>query len=131
MKENFAQKDSFRAKGAFVAPAIEIYQKTYVIPEVSDVKHICECVIRELENQSSDFIEQIKKIYGDFDSFAVKQTGIYHGELIKMLAYIHAGNLVAAKKLAEYELLQGNSSGFKNKGMDIYEYIVRYCKKNV
>ena len=131
MKENSARKDSLRAIGAFAAPAVIIDQKTYIIQELSDIEQICEEAIREFTNNINSFKESIKDVYGNFDSFALKQKGIFREELIKILAYIHLEDYQSAKNLAEYELSQGRGGGFRNKGVDINDFVVRFCRKKI
>jgi hypothetical protein len=52
--------------------------------------------------------------------------------LIKMLANIHLKIYADAESLAQSELNQGCGGRFQNKGIDINEYVLMYCrmKKN-
>ena len=129
MSENSLHKDSLRANGAFAAPVVQMYEKDYSVSDISDIEITCKEAIDEFAKSSDDFIAHIDEEHADFDSFVINRTGVPHDDLIKMIAYIHLQDFSSAKKLAEYELSHKRGGRFRNKGIDVNEFVVRFCDK--
>jgi hypothetical protein len=127
MSENAQAKESLRANGAFVAPTVDVFDKSYAFENEYEVEQVCKNAIEECRNMSAEFISQVELQYGDFDAYILNQSNIHNEMLLKMLAHIHRGDYLQAKNLAEDELRQGREGRFKNKGMYINEHIVKYC----
>ncbi len=129
IKDNIHQKDSLRANGAYVAPSIQWKEKTYIITDATCIEQICNDLVDDFKYQSRGFIEKIISEYSNFDSFALHQSGIMDEKLIKILANINIKKYGDAESIAQSELSQGHGGRFRNKGIDINEYVLMYCRK--
>ena len=129
MKDNSHQKDSLRANGAYTAPSIQWKEKTFIIADVNCIEQICNEAVNEFKDESRRFIETVLSDYKDFDSFVLKQEGIMDEMLLKILANINLKKYVDAESIAQSELNQGCGGRFQNKGIDINEYVLMYCKE--
>ncbi|MHC1723773.1 MAG: hypothetical protein AB9836_11300 [Aminipila sp.] len=129
MVENINSKESLRANGAYASPVFQFAEKSYELGIIEEMPKDIAKVIMDFENEIKKFAEIIKFQYGNFDLFILSKNNISDEKLIKMLANISQGNHSAAKEMAIIEMKQGNRGGYKNKGKDIYEYVVEYCDK--
>lgn len=129
MKDNIHQKDSIRANGAYVAPSIQWKEETYIITDVTCIEQVCNNVVDDFKCESRNFIENIILGYNNFDSFVLHQSGIMDEKLMKMLANINKKEYADAEFIAQSELDQGLGGRFRNKGIDINEYVLMYCRR--
>ena len=131
MPENINMKESLRANGAYVCPFFQWNEKSYEISHLESMQMDIASAISEFQNEVNKFVEVIKSEYGNFDSFIISQNNILDEELLKMIANISKGDMSVAYEMARAEVEQGNRGGYRNKGKDIYEYIIEYCNKHI
>lgn len=131
MPENLNAKESLRANGAYVCPPFQWIEKSYEI-STSELMHLdIAKAINDYQNEINKIVEVIKLECGDFNFFILSQEKILDEKLLKMIAYISKTDYSAAKELACAEIEKGRRGGFKNKGKDIYEYIIEYCNNHI
>lgn len=128
MYNNISSKDSLRAIGAFSCPSFQWAEKEYIL----DINNAEECMQRVFQDFNDEINEIIKKItiYGDFSAFILLQDNILGDPILKCIAYISQENYFNAENLAYNKIKEGESSGYINEGKDLYEFIVKYCKKS-
>lgn len=131
MKDNCSARESLRANGAFTAPSLQWDEKTYTISDLSEVEEVCNKAVNDFSTESKNFIEKISSEHGDFDLFVLKQSGIMDEMLLKMLANINMKKYADAASIAESELKQGRGGRFQNKGIDINDYVLMYCRNKM
>lgn len=131
MPENIIAKESLRANGAFVCPSFNWAEKSYEINSLESMQKDVENAIDDFQLEIDQFKEKIKIEYDDFSSFILSQTDILDEMLLKMIAHIARKDYLNAKELACAEIESGQIGGYKNKGKDIYEYIVEYCNEKL
>lgn len=125
MSDNRKMGDSFRATGAFVAPAIWI-KRELKEPEVFSDTFLKECV-QEVQLALEEFVTQ-----NDINEYVLRGTDLedggklLDGNLLKCLAYCDLGNVSAAKKIAKEEVRKGRSGGFKSEGKSFFEWMLLY-----
>ena len=125
MSDNRKMGDSFRATGAFVAPAIWI-KRELKEPEVFSDTFLKECV-QEVQLALEEFVTQ-----NDINEYVLRGTDLedggklLDGNLLKCLAYCDLGNVSAAKKIAKEEVRKGRDGGFENEGKSFFEWMLLY-----
>lgn len=131
MAENISAKDSLRANGAYVCPPIQLYEKSYELKqsELFDIE--VANAIFDFQSEVDKFVVYINETYSDFNSFVLDQRNILDEQLLKMIANISRKDYNLACEMAENEVNSGHRGGYKNKGKDIYEYIIEYCDKYI
>ena len=131
MPENINAKESLRANGAFVCPPFQWIEKSYEVSTL-ELMHIdIANAINDFQNEINKLIEVIKLECGDFNSFILSQNNILDEKLLKMIANIFKNDYSVAKEMASEEIRKGERGRYRNKGKDIYEYIIQYCKKHI
>lgn len=131
MPENINAKESLRANGAFAFPSYQWIEKTYEVSTLESMQIDIANAINDYQYEVNKLIELIKLEFGDFNSFILSQKNIIDENLLKMLANISKDNYSVAKEIACAEIIMGKRGGFRNKGKDIYEYIIQYCNKHI
>ena len=127
MLENINAKESLRANGAFVCPSYQWDEKSYEVSTLDSMKTDIANAINDLQYEVNKIVELIKLEFGDFNSFILSQEDIMDEKLLKMIANISKDNFSVAKEMASAEISMGKRGGYRNKGKDIYEYIIEYC----
>lgn len=131
MPENIKAKVSLKANGAYVCPPFQWIEKSTEL-STSELMHIdIANAINNFQNEINIIIETIKLDYGDFNSFLLSQNNLLDEKLLKMLAHISRNDYQVAKGMACAEIGKGQRGGYKNKGKDIYEYIIKYCNNHI
>lgn len=131
MPENINAKDSLRANGAFVCPPFQWIEKSYEVSTLELMQRDIASAINDYQNEIYKLVELIKLESGDFNSFILSQKNISDEKLLKMIANISKNDYSVAKEIACVEIGMGQRGGYRNKGKDIYEYIVEYCNKHI
>jgi hypothetical protein len=131
MADNVNAKDSLRANGAFICPSIQWHEKPYELGHSEHYNTEIVNAILDFQKETDEFIFYLNEKYPSFNSFVVDQQNILDEKLLKMIANISEGDYSLACKMADNEVIDGNRGGYKNKGKDIYEYIIEYCKKRI
>ena len=131
MFENINMKESLRANGAYTCPVFQWNEKTYEISNFESMYIDIANAISDFQNEVNKFVKIIKLEYDNFDSFIISRSNISDEKLLKMIANISKGDISAAYKMAHAEVELGNRGGYRNKGRDIYEYIIEYCNKHI
>lgn len=131
MPENINAKESLRANGAFVCPPFQWIEKSYEVSTLELMQKDIARAINDFQNEINKIVEVIKLDSGDFNSFILSQKNILDEKLLKMIANISNNNYSVAKEIAYAEIGKGQRGGYRNKGKDIYEYIIEYCNKHI
>lgn len=131
MPENINAKESLRANGAFVCPSLNWAEKSYKINSLDSMQKDVEKAIDDFQLEIEQFKRKIKVEYDNFSSFILAQTDFLDEMLLKMIAHIAREDYIVSKELACAELESGEIGGYRNKGKDIYEYIVKYCNEKL
>ena len=131
MPENINAKESLRDNEAFVCPPFQWIEKSYGVSTL-ELMHInIANAINDFQNEINKLIKVIKLECGDFNSFVLSQKNILDEKLLKMIANISENEYSVAKEIACAEIGKGQRGGYRNKGKDIYEYIIEYCNKHI
>lgn len=131
MPENIHARDSLRANGAYVCPPIQWIEKSYEVSTFDLMHKDIENAIKDFQKEINNIIEIIKLQHGNFDSFILSQENILDEKLLKMIANISKNNYSVAQQMAFREIENGHRGGYKNKGKDVYEYIIEYCNEHM
>lgn len=121
MMDNLEKDESVRAKGAFVAPLIELDHGT--IEFEGDIEDVVSVIIKTIVRE----IESSMSIIGDVNYYVLHDMKqLYGADVLRSLALIDNGNVDLAKTIAEEHR---GKSGFVNEGRDFFARLIDYYQK--
>lgn len=131
MPENKNAKASLRANGAFACPPFQWNEKSYNVCMLDGMKREIASAINDFNNEINNLIDEISINFVEFNSFILSQEHIIDEKLLEMIANISKKDFAAAKRIAHTEIEKGQRGGYRNKGKDIYEFVIEYCNKHI
>ena len=115
MEENINERFSLRINGAFVAPTVLFYEGDMELSENLDL--IAEEFLKKVNKEINLFLET-----NNLEEYIFSDNIVIDKNILRCLSYIDSGLLSEAKKLAEEQLLSGNTGRFVNEGRGFLQY---------
>ena len=119
MEENINERFSLRINGAFVAPTVLFYEGDMELSENLDL--IAEEFLKKVNKEINLFLET-----NNLEEYIFSDNIVIDKNILRCLSYIDSGLLSEAKKLAEEQLLSGNTGRFVNEGRGFFELVLLY-----
>lgn len=119
MEENINERFSLRINGAFAAPPAQFYEGDMELSENVDI--IAEKFLKNVNKEINLFLET-----NNLEEYIFSDNIVIDKNILRCLSYIDSGLLSEAKKLAEEQLLSGNTGRFVNQGKGFFELVLLY-----
>ena len=119
MEENINERFSLRINGAFAAPTARFYEGDMELSENLDL--IAEEFFKKVNKEINLFLET-----NNLEEYIFSDNIVIDKNILRCLSYIDSGLLSEAKKLAEEQLLSGNTGRFVNEGRGFFELVLLY-----
>lgn len=119
MEENINESDSLRVYGAFAAPGVNISEGKKELSE--NVEEIANEIFEKVMKEIKDFEDN-----HDLVEYIFSNNKIMDANILQCLSYIDSNDLPSAKKLAQEQILKGDTGRFENGGKGFFEWLLLY-----
>lgn len=120
---------SFHVNAAFIPYGLQLEEWKVPVTNLKQVESVLDQAFVDTNSKISMYCEKIKTIQ-DFKELVLNKEHINYLNCI--LCDIVLGDYKSALNTTEEELSKNHSGGFVSiQGGDIYEYVIRYCKKKM